>query len=81
MSQYAVKGSAPTDAPVTDLTDTDVSTLKPIVACCCCIDSLFCEYPECLGCKTEGKCLCSQAEIVCCKPITVKNADDVSEEV
>ena len=56
MSQYAVKGTAAMDAPVAaDLTDVDVSTLKPVVACCCFISSLFCKYPECLGCKSEAK--------------------------
>lgn len=78
MSQYAVKGTAATDAPVADLTDVDVSSLKPVVACCCFISSLFCKFPECLGCKSEAKILCWQQEVVCCKPITVKNADDVS---
>ena len=78
MSQYSVPGEGSgSDAPVRDLTDVDVGELKIVTACCCAISSLFTKFPDCCGCKSEGKFLCLQEEMICCKPISAANADNV----
>ena len=78
ISQYSVPDSGVgSNAPVRDLTDVDVGELKIVSACCCAISSLFTKFPDCCGCKSEGKFLCLQEEMICCKPISMANADNV----
>ena len=79
MSQYSVPGSGDvaTPAPQRDLTDVDVGELSVVTACCCAISSLFTKWPDCCGCKSEGKCVCFQQEMICCRPISTANADQV----
>eukprot|EP00746_Dinoflagellata_sp_MGD_P068210 gnl/MRDRNA2_/MRDRNA2_28113_c0_seq1.p1 gnl/MRDRNA2_/MRDRNA2_28113_c0~~gnl/MRDRNA2_/MRDRNA2_28113_c0_seq1.p1 ORF type:complete len:164 (-),score=10.32 gnl/MRDRNA2_/MRDRNA2_28113_c0_seq1:296-787(-) len=59
-----------------DMGAVDVGKLIPCNACCCLINSLYCKFPDCCGCKSEGQFLCVSSECVCCKPLTQKNDDD-----
>ena len=38
----------------TDATSVDVGDLVPMNACCCCITSCYCKFPDCIGCKCTG---------------------------
>jgi len=40
--------------------------LLPVEAFCCCIRSLYCNFPECLGCQGEHECLCVECSYKRC---------------
>merc|ERR1712039_283327 len=46
-------------------------------ACCCSICSLYCQFPECIGGKSEATCVCCQCEESCCKPVKEENDDNI----
>lgn len=56
-----------------DLSDVPVGELRVCEGLCCIISSFLCKYPECLGAKAEGLCLCCQIEQSMCKKIDVEN--------
>lgn len=60
-----------------DLSDVDTQDLLVCNACCCTIGSLFCKMPDCIGVKSEGKCLCISGEMAACKPVAEKNDEGV----
>mmetsp|Transcript_110587 Transcript_110587/g.174219 ORF Transcript_110587/g.174219 Transcript_110587/m.174219 type:complete len:275 (-) Transcript_110587:92-916(-) len=60
-----------------DLSDVPVSQILVCGACICEICGFVANWPECLGAKFEGVCLCMQAECAGCKPIPEKNEDGV----
>mmetsp|Transcript_79584 Transcript_79584/g.184733 ORF Transcript_79584/g.184733 Transcript_79584/m.184733 type:complete len:150 (+) Transcript_79584:86-535(+) len=59
-----------------EVTDVNVADLIVCGACCCSISSLFCKFPDCLGCKVEGICCCCQVEQGCCKCINPGAANE-----
>jgi len=46
--------------------------LHPVFACCCCIESCFCTFPDLLGCYTNSECCCCLTDCQCCRPNTNK---------
>jgi len=56
-----------------DLSDTPIDEVMVCQACCCSICGFFCQWPQCLGGKMEGKCVCLNVEESCCKVIQEEN--------
>lgn len=53
--------------------DTDVASVQhlvPIIAICCCFASLYCKFPECIGCTVAQTCCCCEQKGISCKPAT-----------
>lgn len=47
--------------------EVDVLDLVPCAAGCCWINSLYCEFPSCIGCSFNDTICCVEATGVCCK--------------
>jgi len=56
-----------------DLSDTPIEEVMVCQACCCSICGFFCQFPQCLGAKMEGSCVCLNCEESCCKVIKEEN--------
>ena len=60
--------------------------LLPCDALFCCIRSLYCAFPECIGCQGEHQCLCIECSHQRCKPmvgqkIAVISADATDDDI
>ena len=40
------------------------------------LHSLYCTFPDCIGCYNNNTCCCIEQEGQCCKPTTQENADE-----
>lgn len=60
-----------------EMTDVPVGEVRVCEACMCSICGFMCKYPECLGVKTEGMCLCFQVEQALCKMISKENDENI----
>jgi len=60
-----------------DLSDVPVGKVRVCEACCCSICGFMFQYPECIGVKQEGTCLCLQCEESCCKIIKEESEDKI----
>jgi hypothetical protein len=47
--------------------DIDVGRLRPITGCLCGIQSLYLDWPACLGCVAHQECLCLKGQLKACK--------------
>ena len=47
--------------------DIDVGKLRPITGCLCGIQSLYLDWPACLGCVAHQECLCLKGQLKACK--------------
>ncbi len=56
------------DAHDNERQKTDVADLRPCTACCCVISSLYCSFPDCVGCSGEYMCCCLSTTFKICKP-------------
>merc|ERR1712022_14585 len=36
-----------------------------MTACCCSICGLYCDYPDCCGCRQKGACCCCEGKFQC----------------
>ncbi|CAD7940459.1 unnamed protein product [Amoebophrya sp. A25] len=50
-----------------------ISLRWPCSACCCTISSLYCTFPQCLGCTCSGTALFLQGRCSACKPLDCKD--------
>lgn len=56
-------------------TETPLEELRPCAATICCIDSLYCQFPQCIGCSEVGMGCCCMYECVCCKMLDCSDED------
>lgn len=66
-AQQMMEGEHMADADEKATGEADVLDLVPCQAMCCAINSLYCEFPSCIGCSFNDTCLCVEATGVCCK--------------
>ncbi|RYH29555.1 hypothetical protein EON65_08055 [archaeon] len=45
----------------------DKDNMRVCGALCCTYELLYCTFPQCLGCMTQGECLCLGQDC-CCEP-------------
>lgn len=50
-----------------DDTDVPVEEIRPCCGACCCIGSLFCGFPSCIGCTYQYTLCCCMSKYACCK--------------
>jgi len=50
--------------------------LWPFLSCCCCVDSIYTEFPTLIGTASELTCCCVLLEVVTCKPAKDPTARD-----